>query len=106
MNSQEDLQQIQILEQGLQNILMQKQAFQMELDETQNALEQIELSGEEIFKMIGQLMLKTEKSKVKEELENKKKIIELRLQTLDKQESSLQEQIEKSREKTKKEDKE
>ena len=50
-NSDSKIQEIQFLEQNLQNLLMQKQAFQMELSETQAALKELENSGEEVFKI-------------------------------------------------------
>jgi chaperonin cofactor prefoldin len=43
-------------------------------------------------------MIKYEKSKIKEELLNKIKILELRTKTLEKQENSFSERIEKLRE--------
>ena len=95
---EQKLQEMQMLEQTLQNLLMQKQSFQMELSETESALEAINKSGDEVFKIIGQLMIKTEKSSMKEELENKKKMIELRLKTMENQEASMAEQLEKARE--------
>jgi len=91
------LQELQILEQKLQNSMMQKQAFQMELAETSSALKELEKSGEEVFKIIGQLMIKSEKTKIKEELLNKQKILELRIKSFEKQENSLTEQLEKLR---------
>lgn len=98
MDSKE-IQEMQILEQRLQNSIFQKQAFQMELAETNSAISELENSGEEVFKIIGQLMIKTEKSKIKDELEDKKKILDLRIGSLEKQESSLTEQVETLREK-------
>ena len=68
MERENKFQEMQILEQSLQNILLQKQAFQMELLETQSALKEIEKSDDEIFKIIGQLMIRTEKRKIKDEL--------------------------------------
>ena len=97
-NSNQEIQELQILEHNLQNILMQKQAFQMELSETEAALKEIENSGEEVFKIIGQLMIKTEKEKVKKELKDKQKILEIRTKTLEKQENLFTEQLEKLRE--------
>jgi prefoldin beta subunit len=93
----QDIQEIQFLEQGLQNILFQKQAFQMELSETQDALKELENSKDEVFKIIGQIMIKSEKSKMKEEMLNKIKIFELRIKNLEKQEVSLSERLEKTR---------
>lgn len=88
------IQELQILEQNLQNILLQKQAFEMELRETQAALRELEKSGDEVYKIIGQLMIKTEKRQMKEELEEKKKIIDMRMKSFEKQEQILSEKLE------------
>jgi len=95
-----DIQEIQFLEQGLQNILFQKQAFQMELSESKEALKELENSSDEVYKVIGQLMIRSEKSKMKEELLSKIKIFDLRMKNLEKQEVSLSERIEKIRDDT------
>jgi len=92
------LQEMQMAEQGLQNLLMQKQAFQMELSETTTALKEISDSGEEVYKIVGQLMIKTDKKKMQDELQNKEKLLDLRLKTIEKQETTLTEQLEKVRE--------
>lgn len=88
------IQELQLLGQSLQNTLMQKQAFQMELSETQAALGELKNSGDEVFKIIGQLMIKSEKSKITDDLENKEKILNLRISALEKQENSLTEKFE------------
>ncbi|MFA4952936.1 MAG: prefoldin subunit [Candidatus Pacearchaeota archaeon] len=98
MESKDNFQEMQIIEQNLQNLLLQKQAFQMELLETQSALKEIEESGDEVFKLIGQIMIQTEKKKIKGELENKKKLLELRTKNFERQESLLTEKMEKIRE--------
>jgi prefoldin beta subunit len=92
-----NVQEIQFLEQGLQNILFQKQAFQMELSEAEEAMKELENSKDEVFKVIGQIMVRSEKSKIKEEILNKIKIFELRMKNLEKQEVSLTNRIEKIR---------
>ena len=94
MNNDDRIQQIQFMENNLQNLFMQKQAFQMELSESQSAIEEVENSDGEIFKIIGQLMIKTEKQKTKEELLNKERILELRIKTIERQEDSLTEKLE------------
>ncbi len=88
------IQEMQMLEQNLQNLLLQKQAFQMELSETQSALGEIGKSGDEVFKIIGQLMIKAEKGRVREELSDKEKIITLRINSIEKQETSLAKKLE------------
>lgn len=97
MDENKKIQDIQIMEQNLQNILLQKQAFQMELSEIKTALSEVESSGDDVFRIIGQLMIKANKDSVKSDLLNKKKILELRLNNFEKQENTLNEQIEKIR---------
>ena len=96
--NREKIQELQILEQTLQNLLAQKQAFQMEFSETDSALKEIEKSGDEVFKIVGQIMLKVGKDKMKEDLLGKEKILELRLKTIERQENTLMEKLEKVRE--------
>jgi len=91
------VQEMQFLEQGLHNLILQKQAFQMELSETESALKEIEKTSE-IYKILGQLMIKSDKNNIKKELENKKKLLEVRLKTIEKQESALSEKVDKLRE--------
>lgn len=92
--SENSMQEMQYLEQTLQNILMQKQSFQLEQSETESAIKELDNAGDEVYKVIGQMMIKSEKSQMKEELENKKKFLDLRLKNLEKQESSIMEKLE------------
>ena len=87
--TQQKIQEIQILDQNLQNILMQKQTFQLELNETVNAIEEVKNTEDTIYKILGQVMIKSEKEKVLKDLEEKKKLFELRLGALEKQEKLL-----------------
>ena len=98
MKNEEKFQELQLLEQSLQNILMQKQTFQIELSETQSALKEIDNSKGEVFKIVGQLMIKTDKSRILDELSGKEKILELRLKKMEQQEESFMKKLEKLRE--------
>jgi len=93
----EKLQELQILESTFQNLLMQKQTFQLELNEINTAIEEVDKSRGDIFKIIGQIMIKADKNITKKELEEKKKILGLRTKTLEKQELSLRENVERLR---------
>lgn len=95
---QKNFQELQILEQTLQNILLQKQTFQMELSETESALREIENSSEEVYKIVGQLMIKSDKKKIISELSEKSRILELRLKAMDKQEESTMQKLSSLRE--------
>lgn len=88
------IQEMQMLEHNLQNLLMQKQAFHMELSETAAALMEVEKASDDIFKIVGQLMVKSNKKDVVEDLKNKKRLLELRVETMNKQEESLNKQAE------------
>lgn len=96
--NEEEIQEMQILDQNLHNILLQKQAFQMELSETKSALKEIEKSGE-VFKMVGELMIKAEKEKVKEDLAVKEKVLSMRIKSIEKQEDSLTKRLDELRNK-------
>ncbi|MFH0831850.1 MAG: prefoldin subunit [archaeon] len=91
------IQELQILEQNLQNFLLQRQAFMLEKGETENALEESKKSSEDIYKIIGQIMLKSKKAAVEKELQHKKEIIELRVKSIEKQEELIKSQLEKKR---------
>ena len=96
--TQEKIQELQSLEQTLQSLIMQKQAFQFELNETDNALSEIEKSKDDVFKIIGQIMIKSSRDQIIEDLKNKQKLLKLRLDSIEKQEKTLSEQSEKIRE--------
>jgi len=92
--TQQKIQEIQILEQNIQGLLMQKQAFQLELNETENALSEISKSKEDVFKIIGQIMIKKDKKNLEEELKKKKELLTLRLNSIEKQEKEFSEHLE------------
>jgi len=91
--AEDKTQEIQFLEQNLHSMLLQKQAFEMEMAEIKASLNELEKSGEEVFKIIGQMMLKTDKESMKKQLSEKKKNMKDSLDTLKKQESSLLERL-------------
>jgi prefoldin beta subunit len=96
--TQEKIKELQAFEQNLQNLLMQKQAFQMELSETENALSEITKTKDDVYKMIGQVMIKTDKKKTTDELKKKQELISLRLKSIETQEEELGKQAEELRE--------
>ncbi len=89
------IQELQILEQNLQNLLMQKQTVQIELTEIENALSDLKKSDDEVYKVVGGIMLRSDKATLTSELGEKKKIMELRISTIEKQEKFLDEKAEK-----------
>ncbi|MEM2956051.1 MAG: prefoldin subunit beta [Candidatus Pacearchaeota archaeon] len=91
------IQELQISEQSLQNILLQRQAFLLELNETNLALEELKTSDKDVYKIIGQIMFKTSKDELEKDLKSKKEILELRNKNLEKQETILRNKISKLR---------
>jgi len=90
-NTKQKIQEIRVLEHNLQQVLMQKQAMELELNETLNAIQELYASKDkEVYKMMGSIMLKASHSKVSAELEEKKKILEIRVQALEKQQRILE----------------
>lgn len=98
--AEKNLIELQLTEQGLQNLLMQKQAFQLELIEIENALSEIKKikQEEDIFKIVGTLMFKSSKKELAPELEKKCDLLNLRMKAIEKQEQDLKEKLIKTRE--------
>lgn len=91
------MQKIQFFQESLQTILMQKQAFQMELNETVAALGEVEKSKDDVYKVVGQIMIKVPKESTVEDLKRKEKILEMQLKKLEEQESKLSSEVKKLR---------
>ena len=72
----------------MQVLAAQKQQFQAQLFEIEGALREID-SSSDVYKVIGGLMLRSEKDALKQDLQNKKEMLEIRLESLEKQESQL-----------------
>lgn len=96
--TQQKIQEIQIYEQGFQQLLMQKKSFKFELNEVVYAVQELEKSDGDVFKIVGgQVVIKSEKDKLISELNHKKDLIELRLKNIEKQEEEYSKNIEKIR---------
>lgn len=96
--TQEKIQELQGMEQGFQSMLMQKQAFQMELTETENAIKEITNSNEDVFKLVGNIMIKSKKEDIEEELKKKQELLTLRLKSIETQETEFTKKSEELRE--------
>ncbi len=93
-DTQEKIQELQIIEQNLHALIMQKQAFQIEISETENALNEISNSNDDIFKIVGNIMIKTDKNKTLEDLKKKKDLFLLRLKSINSEEKNLNSKVE------------
>ena len=71
---------------------MQKQNFQSQLIETENALNELETNKGPAYKIVGNIMISAEKDKLKEDLNNRNQVIMLRIKNIEKQENKLKEE--------------
>jgi|SRR3989338_7267689 len=90
--------QLQMLEQNIQNLLMQKQTFQTQIIEIDTALEELNKSKGSAYKIIGAIMVSTDKDSLKKDLDSKKEIVTLKIKSLEKQENQLREKAAKLQE--------
>ena len=95
--TQEKIQELQTIEQNLNSLLIQKQTFQIELSETENAFSEISKSSEDVYKLVGQIMVKSDKNSIEKELKKKQELISLRMSSIEKQEKTLAKQAEELR---------
>jgi prefoldin beta subunit len=92
--TEKKIQQLQLLEQNLNSIMMQKQTFQMQLAENENAIDELERTKKDAYKIIGTIMVSSDKNELKEELKEQKDILDLRIKNLEKQEKNFKEKAE------------
>lgn len=92
---EEKIEELRYIESNSQNILMQKQNSQIELNEINNALEEVKKSSGDVYKVSSNIMIKANKNDVIKELEEKKKVLEIRISSIEKQEDQLDEKSEK-----------
>lgn len=89
--NEEKIRQLNFLEQSLQSVFMQKQQFQAQLVEIDSAL--VELSKtSSAYKIIGNIMVASNKEELRKDLEEKKEVFSARLKVLEKQEQKFREE--------------
>ena len=94
------IQEIQMLEQNFEQLIQQKQLFNMEISETNLAISEIEKSDGDVFKLVGgQVIIKSSKEKLSTDLKHKKELLELRMKSIESQEKEFSERIEELRQK-------
>ncbi len=97
--TQQKIQELQIMEQTFQQLLMQKNAFSMESNETDLIIKEVGKTEGEVSRIIGnQVVIKTTKEAILEDMKNKKQLIETRMKSINEQEKDFSEKIEAIRE--------
>jgi prefoldin beta subunit len=94
-NVQERLLRLQQLQQTLQTILAQKQQVEMEKTEVDQTLAELTKTADDavIYKAIGSLLVKAEKPKVTEELNERKSLLDTRSTVMARQEERIRSQV-------------
>ena len=97
------LAQMQQIQQQAQAIATQKNQVEITLKETDLALEELEKLEADavVYRAIGDLMIRTERDKTKESLKEKKDTLDLRMQTLARQEERAQKRFQQLQEQLK-----
>ena len=88
------VQELQMLEQQYNQFLMQKQTHQVELSEAENALREVTNTTGDVYKTVGNIMVQVKREDALKDIEEKKKMATLRLQTLEKQEKLFEDRSE------------
>jgi prefoldin beta subunit len=97
-NVQERLLRLQQLQQTLQSIMAQKQQVDMEKNEVEQTLAELAKTPDDavIYNNIGSLLVKTEKTKVLENLNERKSLLETRSTVINRQEERIKAQVKES----------
>ena len=92
---QERLLRLQQLQQTLQSVLGQKQQVELELMEINQALDELQKLTDDavIYKATGSLLIKSERSKVIADLNERKELLGTRVTVLAKQEERIKAQV-------------
>lgn len=92
---QERLVKMQRLQQTLQSILAQKQQVDVESSETEQALGELQKMTDDavIYKAMGTILVKTERTKMVTEMTERKDLLSTRVTVLGKQEERLRNQL-------------
>jgi prefoldin beta subunit len=92
-NVEANIAQLQSLEQNLRNIDMQKQNMQLQLMESENSLKELKEYSGKTYKIVGPVMVESNKDTLLKDLTDKEGVLKVRLETLEKQEKTLREQF-------------
>lgn len=94
--AREKIETLQDIQERAQQVTMQKQQAEAELANAQHALEALEDIDPEarLYREVGELMIETEYDDAKESLGERVDNLEIRVQTLEKQEDRVREQFE------------
>lgn len=99
--AQQVIAQLQTFQQQLQATLIQKETLTVQKIEIEKALKELEKTEEKenVYKIVGPLLVKTKKERLVNELKEKLEEIEVRIKSLEKVAKKLEEKIQEKQEK-------
>jgi prefoldin beta subunit len=97
--AQQVLMELQTFQQQMQTVLMQKESLSIQNMEIEKALEELGKSEhDDVYKAVGPILIKSTKKDLTKELNEKKETIDLRIKSLQKQETRLKDKLKESQE--------
>lgn len=92
--TQMKIQELQLLDQQYQQILMQKNALTFDLNETDLILTEVEKTNHEVMRILGnQVVIKSTKEEILEDMKHKKELLTKRMNNLSEQEKQFNDQV-------------
>lgn len=92
---QEQLVRLQQMQQTLQAVVTQKQQLELELSEVERAIEELEKIEEKspVYKTTGGILIRVNRSKLLDELKERKELLNTRITVLSKQEERAKNKV-------------
>ncbi len=99
-NFESMINQMQAHNQQLQTIMIQKQSVMLQNKEIESALDFLgKMEGDEVYKTVGPILVKTGKVEVIKELEENKEELDMKIKALQNQEKKIKERLKEGQEK-------
>ncbi|MGC8961210.1 MAG: prefoldin subunit beta [Candidatus Bathyarchaeia archaeon] len=92
---QEQLMRLQQMQQTLQAVSIQRQQLELELNEVERAIEELEKAEDKspVYKTTGSILIKVDKSRLLDELKERKELLNTRITVLSKQEERAKSKV-------------
>lgn len=91
--TQEQIQQLQLLQQRAQIFATQKQQYQLQLTEIDTAIKEIQGTKKPVYKMVGGLLVEKKLNEVKKELSVIQQELQIKIKNLEKQEGTIRKKL-------------
>ncbi len=94
INVEHGIAQLQMLEQNLKSIEMQRQSMQMQLIESENSLKELQDYKGKPYKIVGPVMIESDTEGLVREITERVELVKVRLESIEKQELQMRERFE------------